>query len=172
MSNATTTTRTVLAITDASDSWGTTDLPESRIVELITAAAENYYCNRDDVVEFDVLERVEQYSNVQLPPNFNRAESDAINNAAWAAYCEVPVNKERGSIIDPIVRSTEVRRHNGQCEFGVWMPLEDQSDDVIDVVVDEVLEALCRDCRREEHSGNDEDGGRVTVGGQAWVYRR
>ena len=53
------------------------------------------------------------------------------------------------------------------------MPLDEQTEDVIDAVADEVLEARCRDCRREEHEdGNTDDAGRVTIGGQIWVYRR
>ena len=172
MSTATTTTRTVLVITDASGSWGTTDLTESRIVDLIERAAERYYRDRDDVTQFEVLARLEQYSTVQLPADYDRADSEAITDLAWQAYCEMPV-KSRGKAIDVIVNSTEVRRHNGQCEYGLWMPLDEQTEDVIDVVVSEVLEARCRDCRREEHEdGNTDDAGRVTIGGQIWVYRR
>jgi hypothetical protein len=172
MSTATTTTRTVLVITDASGSWGTTDLTESRIVDLIERAAERYYRDRDDVTQFEVLARLEQYSTVQLPADYDRADSEAITDLAWTTYCETPV-KSRGKVVDIIVNSTEVRRHNGQCEYGLWMPLDEQTEDVIDVVVDEVLEARCRDCRREEHEdGNTDDAGRVTIGGQIWVYRR
>jgi len=119
-----------------------------------------------------VLARLEQCSTVQLPADYDRADSEAITDLAWTAYCETPV-KSRGKAIDVIINSTEVRRHNGQCEYGLWMPLDEQTGDVIDAVVDEVLEARCRDCRREEHEdGNTDDAGRVTIGGQIWVYRR
>ena len=178
MSTATTTTRTVLVITDAAGSWGTTDLTESQILDLIERAAERYYRDRDDVTEFEVLARVERSSTVQLPADYDKAESEAITDLAWTAYCEQPEQpvqpvQSRGKAGDIIVNSTEVRRHNGQCEYGLWMPLDEQTEDVIEVVVDEVLEARCRDCRREEHEdGNTDDAGRVTVGGQIWVYRR
>ena len=172
MSTATTTTRTVLVITDATGSWGTTDLTESRIVDLIKRAAERYYRDRDDVTQFEVLARLEQHSTVQLPADYDRADSEAVTDLAWTAYCETPV-KSRGKVVDIIVNSTEVRRHNGQCEYGLWMPLDEQTEGVIDAVADEVLEARCRDCRREEHEdGNTDDAGRVTIGGQIWVYRR
>jgi len=88
MSTATTTTRTVLVITDASGSWGTTDLTESRIVDLIERAAERYYRDRDDVTQFDMLPRLQQYSTVDLPADYDRADSEAITDLAWTAYCE------------------------------------------------------------------------------------
>ena len=85
--NATTTTRTVLAIIDA-PCWSHDSVPESRIVELITAAAERYYQDRDDVTEFEVVTRLQQHSNVWLPADYNKEESKAITNAAWNAYCD------------------------------------------------------------------------------------
>ena len=90
MSTATTTTRTVLVITDASGSWGTTDLTESQILDLIERAAERYYRDRDDVTQFDMLPRLQQYSTVQLPADYDKAESKAIMAAAWELYCNEP----------------------------------------------------------------------------------
>jgi hypothetical protein len=66
-----------------------------------------------------------------------------------------------GSIEKAIHESTEVRRHNGQCEYGEWIPLTDSDDlpaAVVEAVTDEVVE------------GND--AGEVVVGGRTWVYRR
>jgi hypothetical protein len=82
------TTRTVLVVTDAPGSWGTTDLTESQILDLIEHAAERYYKNRDDVTQFDMLPRVQQYSTVQLPADYDKVGSLAITDLAWTAYCE------------------------------------------------------------------------------------
>lgn len=73
-----------------------------------------------------------------------------------------------------ITTTTECRRHNGQCEYGDWMDLTDDRvpPHVADAIVDEIVEAQCRDVRREAHDGSDCDSGRVNVGGQVWVYRR
>ena len=72
-----------------------------------------------------------------------------------------------------IERSIEIRRHNGQCAFGPWMTADEvTSRDVVDAVVDEILECVCRDNRGEHGNGNTEDAGRVTVGGQVFLYRR
>ena len=73
-----------------------------------------------------------------------------------------------------IIDTTEVRRHNGQCAYGEWL---DRSDEdvpaaVREAVADEVVEAMCRDMRREPSSGNTDDAGRVNVGGMIWLYRR
>jgi|GEM_PF-6941300 len=78
------------------------------------------------------------------------------------------------SIPDGIRDSYEVRRHNGQCAYGSWQLLQDlDSADVREAIVDEVMECHCRDMRREtSSSGNTADRGRVTVGGQAYLYRR
>ena len=72
-----------------------------------------------------------------------------------------------------IERSLEIRRHNGQCAFGPWMTADEvTSRDVIDAIVDEVIEANCRDMRREDNNGNTDSRGRVVVGGEVFLYRR
>lgn len=72
-----------------------------------------------------------------------------------------------------IERSLEIRRHNGQCAFGPWMTADEvTSRDVIDAIVDEVIEANCRDMRREASGGNTDSCGRVVVGGEVFLYRR
>lgn len=77
------------------------------------------------------------------------------------------------SIPDGIRKSYEFRRHNGQCAYGRWQSLQDlQSADVREAIVDEVLECHCRDMRRETSSSrNTAERGRVTVGGQVYLYR-
>lgn len=71
-----------------------------------------------------------------------------------------------------ILKSTEVRRSNGQCEYGAWEPLSEKNWELQEAVVDEILEASCRDMRREPGNGNTEDEGQVEVGGQIYIYRR
>ena len=72
-----------------------------------------------------------------------------------------------------IERSLEIRRHNGQCAFGPWMTADGvTSRDVVDAIVDEVMEANCRDMRREDSNGNTDSRGRVVVGGEVFLYRR
>lgn len=72
-----------------------------------------------------------------------------------------------------IERSLEIRRHNGQCAFGPWMTAEEvTSRDVVDAIVDEVIEANCRDMRREASGCNTDSRGRVIVGGEIFLYRR
>lgn len=72
-----------------------------------------------------------------------------------------------------IVNSTEVRRHNGQCAYGEWIPLEDcLSTEVIEEVAGEIISAMFRDMRQEARSGNTDESGMVEVGGQMWVYSR
>lgn len=72
-----------------------------------------------------------------------------------------------------IERSLEIRRHNGQCAFGPWMTADEvTSRDVVDAIVEEVLEANCRDMRQEDSSGNTDSRGRVVVGGEIFLYRR
>jgi hypothetical protein len=72
---------------------------------------------------------------------------------------------------EAIISTTEVRRHNGQCAYGQWMPLDEQFDEVVEAIVAEILECTCRDMRHEESNGNTESRGRVVVGGQVWLYR-
>lgn len=72
-----------------------------------------------------------------------------------------------------IERSLEIRRHNGQCAFGPWMTADEVSSrDVVDAIVDEVIEANCRDMRQEDSNGNTDSRGRVVVGGEVFLYRR
>ena len=72
-----------------------------------------------------------------------------------------------------IERSLEIRRHNGQCAFGPWMTADEvTSRDVVDAIVEEVIEANCRDMRQEHNSGNTDSRGRVVVGGEIFLYRR
>jgi hypothetical protein len=70
-----------------------------------------------------------------------------------------------------IIRSTEIRRHNGQCAFGEWLTLDEADHDTREAVVAEVQECQCRDMRREAGNGNTEYSGRVRVNGQIWIYR-
>jgi len=72
-----------------------------------------------------------------------------------------------------IERSLEIRRHNGQCAFGPWMSADEvTSRDVVDAIIDEVIEANCRDMRQEPGNGNTDSRGRVVVGGEIFLYRR
>lgn len=64
------------------------------------------------------------------------------------------------TIREEIIESTEARRHNGQCAYGEWMPLEDAPEYVQEVVADEVA----------EHP--TEGAGTIEVGGERWIYRR
>ena len=53
------------------------------------------------------------------------------------------------------------------------MPLDEAAEPVIEVVADEIAEAMCRDMRREEHEdGNTDDAGTVEVAGFTWEYQR
>lgn len=70
-----------------------------------------------------------------------------------------------------IIETTEVRRHNGQCAYGEWLPLADLPSSVQEAISDEIVEATCREMRREPHRNTDESG-RVDVAGQSWLYRR
>lgn len=77
------------------------------------------------------------------------------------------------NLAEQIERSVEIRRHNGQCAFGPWMSADEvTSRDVVDAVIDEILECNCRDMRREAGNGNTDSSGRVTVGGEIFLYRR
>ena len=78
------------------------------------------------------------------------------------------------SLEQTIIETTEIRRHNGQCEYGKWIDLGDESVPyaVKEAVAGEVGEAMCRDMRREETEKNTDEAGQVNVGGQIWVYRR
>ena len=70
-------------------------------------------------------------------------------------------------------KSLEIRRHNGQCAFGPWMTVDEiTSRDVVDAIVDEVIEANCRDMRQEDSNANTDSRGRVVVGGEVFLYRR
>ena len=73
-----------------------------------------------------------------------------------------------------IAETTEARRHNGQCEYGEWLPLTDDAvpSHIRDAVADEVAEAMSRDMRREPAEENTDEAGSVNVGGERWVYRR
>lgn len=73
-----------------------------------------------------------------------------------------------------IADTTEVRHHNGQCEYGDWLPADDGRvpEWVLSAVCDEVAGAECRSMRREPPQANTEDGGTVEQGGSRWVYRR
>lgn len=78
-----------------------------------------------------------------------------------------------------IIETTEARRHNGQCEYGDWLPIGDEAVPayIRDAISDEVAEAICRDMRHEPHdepgmSGNTDEAGAVDAGGERWVYRR
>ena len=71
-----------------------------------------------------------------------------------------------------IIDTTEVRRHNGQCEYGEWEPLNEQTPDIVEAISDEIVDAMCRDMRREPTAKNTDETGIVNIGGQSWVYRR
>lgn len=75
------------------------------------------------------------------------------------------------AIADQIVETTEARRHNGQCEYGDWMPLEECPADVVEAIADEVAECMSADMRHESRTNIDSHG-MVVVGGQRWVYDR
>lgn len=75
-------------------------------------------------------------------------------------------------IYEQVMTTTEIRRHNGQCEYGEWLQLEDAPVAVVEAVADEVLEAMCHEMRHEPQRENTDDAGSVEVGGQRWVYRR
>lgn len=77
-------------------------------------------------------------------------------------------------ITQKILETTEARRHNGQCEYGDWLPLLDEAvpTHIRDAIADEIAEAMFRDTRHEATAGNTDDAGEVNVGGQRWVYRR
>jgi hypothetical protein len=78
------TTRTIIAIIDDFEHYpGTT--PE-QIVEHMTDAAERYYADRDDVVEFEIRERQRDYSNVQLPLDYVPEEQQEVLEIAWRIY--------------------------------------------------------------------------------------
>jgi hypothetical protein len=65
---------------------------------------------------------------------------------------------------EQLISRVEVRRHNGQCEYGPWLRLA-ESDDmdvpawVGDMIADEIAE-------------NDADDGRVEQAGSIWVWRK
>lgn len=75
------------------------------------------------------------------------------------------------SLEHQIIETTECRRHNGQCEYGDWLPLADAPEPVQDAISSEVGEAMHAGMRHEERENTD-DAGTVDVGGQRWVYRR
>lgn len=60
--------------------------------------------------------------------------------------------------------NVEVRRHNGQCEYGPWLPTT--GDDEHDVP--EWVGAMIAD----EIAENDADEGWVEQGGSKWVWRK
>jgi hypothetical protein len=60
-----------------------------------------------------------------------------------------------------ILSNMEVRRHNGQCEYGPWLPVADE--DVPGWVGDQIADEIA------EH---DADSGRVSQGGSAWSWRK
>lgn len=76
------------------------------------------------------------------------------------------------SLEDQIVETTEVRRQNGQCEYGEWMELSDAPEHVQEAVSDEIAERMHADMRREKVRTNTDDSGMVDIGGEKWVYRR
>jgi len=73
-----------------------------------------------------------------------------------------------------IEKSVEIRRHNGQCAYGPWMTADEMtSRDVVEAIVDEIMECTCRDNRGERSlNNNTEECGRVTVGGEIFLYRQ
>ena len=72
-----------------------------------------------------------------------------------------------------IERSLEILRYNGQCAFGPWMTADEITNrDVVDAIVDEVMEANCRNMRGEASGCNTDICGRVVVGGEVFLYRR
>lgn len=77
-------------------------------------------------------------------------------------------------IYTTIVTTTEIRRSNGQCEYGDWLALdsEDVPTHIREAIADEVAEAMCRDMPREPHGDCTDEAGEVCVGGERWVYRR
>lgn len=76
------------------------------------------------------------------------------------------------ALVDQIIETTEVRRHNGQCGYGPWIGLVEAPPHVQEVVSDEIVEALSRDLRHEAKDANTVEHGNVEVGGVKWLYRR
>lgn len=76
------------------------------------------------------------------------------------------------SLEDQIMETTEVRRHNGQCPYGPWLPLADAPEPVQVDVSAEVAEAMFGDMRQTQARGNTDTTGTVNVGGNLWQYRR
>lgn len=58
-----------------------------------------------------------------------------------------------------IIAEFEVKRHNGQCPYGEWIPLPEAPQGLWEEVVGQVLKT-------------DDDYGEAEVGGQKWVFRR
>jgi len=58
------------------------------------------------------------------------------------------------------VENVEVRRNNGQCDYGPWLTCdEDVPSWVGDMIADEICE-------------NDADSGKVEQGGSRWTWRK
>lgn len=62
------------------------------------------------------------------------------------------------TLAEQIISRTEMRRRNGECEYGPWMPATDAPARARDAIADEIAES-------------GERSGQIEVGGQAWVYR-
>lgn len=60
-----------------------------------------------------------------------------------------------------LVSRVQIRRHNGQNAYGLWIALDDAEDllFVFDAIADEIAE-------------HDEDEGQVEIGGCRYLYRR
>ena len=70
-----------------------------------------------------------------------------------------------------ITDTTEIRRHNGQNPYGPWLPLCDADIWIRDAIVDEIIECTTNDMRHAP-GANTDDRGKLTIGGEIWIYRR
>jgi hypothetical protein len=86
-------TRTIIAVIDNA-SYTDDGATPADIVKATTTAAELYYAGREDVTKFDVIERLEAYTGVQLPADHNAVENREIAELAWKIYCGDVVMKE------------------------------------------------------------------------------
>jgi hypothetical protein len=59
------------------------DLSDSEIAHLVSNEAETYYAGDINVDAFSVHVRSEQYMDVQLPDDYDRAECAEILEALW-----------------------------------------------------------------------------------------